>query len=143
MSDPAAPIVRLAETQLQIQTATTNGRDALAVGILGVDVALGAAAIPLRSTLGHDWLQPLIAIGASGLLALAALLQGGVDMELTPVKAYVRLGGLTEEGISLGLIDILDRTIETTDRRLQIKTWILTGSLLTIVMALIVTFAGL
>lgn len=142
MSDPAAPIVRLAETQLQIQAATANGRDALAVGILGVDVALGAATIPLRSTLGHDWWQTLIAIGASGLLALMALLQGGVDMELTPVRAYVRLGGLTEEGVSLGLIDILDRTIETTDRRLQTKTWILTGSLTTIVMALIVTFAG-
>jgi len=142
MSDPAAPIVRLAETQLQIQAATTNGRDALAVGILGVDTALGVAAIPLRFALGHDWWQPIIAIGVSGLLALAALLQGGVDMELTPVKAYVRLGGLTEEGISLGLIDILDRTIETTDRRLQIKTWILTGSLMTIVMTLIVTLTG-
>jgi hypothetical protein len=142
MSDPAAPIVRLAETQLQIQAATANGRDALAVGVLGVDTALGVAAIPLRSVLGHDWWQPVIAIGVSGLLALVALLQGGVDMELTPVKAYVRLGGLTEEGVSLGLIDILDRTIETTDRRLQIKTWILTGSLMTIVMALIVTFAG-
>ena len=62
-------------------------------------------------------------------------------MELTPVKAYVRLGGLTEEGIS-GLIDILDRAIETTYRRLQIKTWVLTVSLMTFVMTLIVTFAG-
>ncbi len=92
--------------------------------------------------LGHDWWQPVIAIGVSGLLALVALLQGGVDMELTPVKAYVRLGGLTEEGISLGLIDILDRAIETTYRRLQIKTWVLTVSLMTFVMTLIVTFAG-
>jgi hypothetical protein len=142
MSDPAAPIVRLAETQLQIQAATANGRDALAVGILGVDTALGVAAIPLRFALGHDWWQPVIAIGVSGLLALVALLQGGVDMELTPVKAYVRLGGLTEEGISLGLIDILDRAIETTYRRLQIKTWVLTVSLMTFVMTLIVTFAG-
>lgn len=85
----------------------------------------------------------MIAIGASGLLALAALLQGGVDMELTPLKAYVRFGGLAEEDISLRLIDILDRTVETASRRLRIKTWALAGSLLTIVMALVVTFAGL
>ena len=143
MSDTAAPIVRLAETQLQIQAATSTGRDTIAVGILGVDVALGAAAIPLRSVLGHDWWQPLIAIAVSGLLALAALLQGGVVVGLTPVRAYVRLGGLTEESISLRLIEILDGTVDITNRRLRIKAWALAGSLLTIVMALVVTCAGL
>ena len=143
MSDPAAPIVRLAETQLQIQAATANGRDALAVGILGVDTVLGAIAIPLRSTLGHDWWQPALAMGVSGLLALAALLEGGVVVELTPVKAYVRFGGLTEEAISLRLVDILDRTVGTSNRRLRIKTCALAASVLTIVVTLIVTFAGL
>jgi len=103
----------------------------------------GAAAIPLRSTLGHDWWQPLIAIGVSGLLALAALLQGGVDMELTPLKAYMRFGGLAQEDISRRLMYVLDRAVETTDRRLGIKAWALRGSLLTIVMALVVTCAGL
>jgi hypothetical protein len=65
MSDPAIPIVNLAETQLQIQAATASSRDAIAVGVLGVDAALIAAAIPLRSALGHNWWQPTIAIGAS------------------------------------------------------------------------------
>ncbi len=72
MPDPATPIARLAETQLQIQATTATSRDGVAVGVLGVDVALVAAAIPLRSTLGHDWWQPLIAVDISGLLALTA-----------------------------------------------------------------------
>lgn len=143
MSDPAAPIVRLAETQLQIQAATSNGRDTIAVGILGADVALGVAAIPLRSVLGHDWWQPLIAIAVSGLFALAALIQRGVVVELTPMKAYAHLGGLAEPDISRRLMYILDRAVHAAERRLTIKTRMLVGSLLTIVMTLIVTFVGL
>lgn len=63
-----------------------------------MDVALIVAAIPLRSTLGHDWWHTLITLGVSGLLALMALLQVGVNLKLTPWQIYKLSGGLTERG---------------------------------------------
>jgi hypothetical protein len=59
------------------------------------------------------------------------------------VLARERCPQLTREGISLRLVDILDRTVGTSNRRLRIKTWALAASVLTIVVTLIVTFAGL
>ncbi len=143
MPDPATPIVNLAETQLQIQAAVASSRDAIAVGVLGVDVALIVAAIPLRSMLGHDWWQPLIAIGVSGLLALIALLQAGVDLRLTPWQIYELSSGLTEEVIALQLVGLLDAVIVKTNKRLAVKTRALAGSLLMIIVALTVTLAGI
>ena len=128
MPDPVIPIVSLAETQLQIQAATASSRDAIAVGVLGVDVALIAAAIPLRSTLGSDWWQSLIALGVSGLLALTALLQAGVDLKLTPWRIYELSGDLTEEDVALRLIGLINAVVVKTNRRLAVKTWALTGS---------------
>jgi hypothetical protein len=143
MPDPATPIVNLAETQLQIQAATTSSRDAIAVGVLGVDVALIAAAIPLRSTLGHDWWQPLIAIGLSGLLALAALLQTGANLGPTPWQIYELASGLTEEDIARRLVRLLDAAVVKTNRRLAVKAWALEGSLLMAIVTLTAILAGL
>jgi hypothetical protein len=143
MPDPATPIVNLAETQLQIQAATASSRDAIAVGVLGVDVALIAAAIPLRSTLGHDWWQPLIAIGLSGLLALTALLQIGASLGPTPWQIYELASGLTEEEIALRLIDLLDTAVIKANRRLAAKAWALAGSLLMTIVTLTALLAGL
>jgi hypothetical protein len=133
MSDPVIPIVSLAETQLQIQAATVSSRDAIAVGVLGVDAALMASAIPLRAVLGHDWWQLLIAAGVSGLLALAALLQAGLDLGPTPWRIYELSSGLTEEDVALRLIVLLDAVITRANRCLAIKTALLAGSLLVIV----------
>lgn len=69
MPDPATPIVNLAETQLQIQAATAGSRDAIAVGVLGVDAALIAAAMSLRSTLGHEQTSHDQGMGARRLVA--------------------------------------------------------------------------
>lgn len=143
MSDPATPIVNLAETQLQIQAATASSRDAIAVGVLGVDTALIAVAIPLRSALGHHWWQPMIAIGISGLLALTALLQAGADLGPTPWRIYELSSGLTEEVIALRLIGLLDAAIVKVNRRLAVKAWALAGSLLMIIVALALTLAGI
>ncbi len=143
MPDPATPILNLAETQLQIQAATASNRDAIAVAALGVDTALIAVAIPLRSALGHDWWQPLIAIGISGLLALTALLQAGADLGPTPWQIYELSNGLTEEAIALRLIGLLDTAIVKANRRITIKAWALSGSLLAIIVTLTVTLAGL
>ena len=143
MPDPVIPIVNLAETQLQIQAATASSRDAIAVGVLGVDAALIAAAIPLRSTLGSDWWQTLIALGVSGLLALTALLQAGVDLKLTPWRIYELSGGLTEEDVALRLVVLLNAVVVKTNRRLVVKTWALAGSLLTIIVTLTITLASI
>jgi hypothetical protein len=133
MSDPVILIVSLAETQLQIQAAAVSSRDAIAVGALGVDVALMAVAIPLRSLLGHDWWQLLIAAGVSGLLALAALLRAGLDLGPAPWRIYELSGGLTEEDVALRLVVLLDAIIAKANRCLTIKAALLAGSLLMIV----------
>jgi hypothetical protein len=143
MPDPVIPIVNLAETQLQIQAAAASSRDAIAVGALGLDAALIAAAIPLRSALGHDWWQSLIAIGISGLLALTALLQAAPDLGPTPWQIYELAGGLTEEDVALRLIGLLDTAVVKTNRCLAVKAWALAGSLMTIIVTLTVILAGL
>ncbi len=142
MPDPATPIVNLAETQLQIQAATASSRDAIAVGVLGADAALIAAAIPLRSVLGHYWWQSLVAIGVSALLALTALLQAGADLGPTPWQIYELSSELTEEAIALRLIGLLDIAIVKANRRLTIKAWALAGSLLMTIVTLTVILAG-
>jgi hypothetical protein len=89
--------------------------------------------MPLRAVLGHDWWQLLIAVGVSGLLALAALLQAGLDLGPTPSRVYELPSGLTEEDVVLRLVVLLDAAIARANRCLTIKAALLTGSLLVIV----------
>jgi hypothetical protein len=110
-----------------------TARDEIAVGVLGVDAGLIASAIPLRAVLGHDWWQLLIVAGVSGLLALAALLQAGLDLGPTPSRVYELSSGLTEEDVVLRLVVLLDAAIARANRCLTIKAALLTGSLLVIV----------
>jgi hypothetical protein len=105
---PATPIVSPAETQLQIQAAAASAHDAVAVGVLAVDVGLLAAAITVGSALAPDRYPSLVAIGVSGLPTLVALLQVGEDMGATPAQLYQLTDGLTEEAIAARLIVYLD-----------------------------------
>jgi hypothetical protein len=141
MPDPASPILDVSQTQLAIQAAAANGRDAIAIGIVGVDAALFAAGIALAPTLGHRYWQPLLAIGVSGLLALAALMLGGVRIGLKPRATYERFRDRTETEIYGRLISALDRAVATSNRRLTYKARLLTCSIATIVGTLILTAA--
>ena len=141
MPDPASPILDISQTQLEIQAAAANGRDAIAVGIVGVDAALFAAGVALAPTLGHRYWQPLLAIGFSGLLALAALMLGGVTVGLEPGDTYERFRGETENEIYRGLIDAVDLAVRASNRLLAYKAWLLTCSIATIIGTLILTAA--
>jgi hypothetical protein len=139
--DPATPIVSLAETQLQIQAAATSAHDAVAVGVLGVDVGLLAAAVTVGSALAPDRYPSLVAIGVSGLLALVALLQAGVDMGATPAQLYELTDGLTEEAISNRLIVYLDEIVVETNSRLRTKASLLGAALTSTIVALTIALA--
>jgi hypothetical protein len=141
VTDPAAPILEVAQTEIEIQTAAANGRDAIAVGLLGVDAGLLAAGIALQSTLGHSYWQALVAIGFSGLLALGSLMVGGVTVGLTPKQTYDRFRGKTEEEIYRGLIAILETAVTTSSGRLSLKAWLLGGSIATIIATVVITAA--
>lgn len=143
MTNPAAPILDVAQTQLEIQAGAANGRDAIAVGLLGVDAALVAAVVALEPTLGHRYWQPLLAICVSGLFALAALLQGGVTVGRTPHQLYEELRNQPESEIYRRLIVRIDRAVTTSNRRLIRKAWLLSLSILTIIATSIVTVTTL
>jgi hypothetical protein len=78
----------------------------------------------------------LVAIGVSGLLALVALLQAGVDMGATPAQLYELTDGLTEEAIATWLIVYLDEIVVETNSRLRTKASLLGATLTSTIVAL-------
>lgn len=69
----------LGERQLQIQFTLSSMYDTQAVGILGLNGALLAAAIAAKDFLGHLWWLALIGLAASSVSCIAALRRGGSD----------------------------------------------------------------
>lgn len=74
----AAALQSLAECQLQAQTSRSGALDAGAAGVMGVDSAIAASVLALRSA-GHLWIAALALLLLSLVLAASSLLMEGAD----------------------------------------------------------------
>jgi len=72
----AAILCSLTESQLQMQASRSAALDATVTGVMGVDAAVAAIVVAVRST-HHLWIAALAALGVSAGLAVQALLVKG------------------------------------------------------------------
>jgi len=139
MGSPVESIVSLGETQLQIQMAAATGVDTIAVGVLGVDVALAAVVIAVNKELfGHLYWQPLIALALAALFALVALIGGG-SLGLAPQAVYDRCKDLTDQDVDREVIAILDAAVKDLKPTLTRKKYTVAAAVLLLVGTVVVT----
>jgi hypothetical protein len=97
----------LGELQLQIQFAISSTYDTQAMGILGLNAALAAAAVAGDQLLGRRWWLALIGLMVSSLIARSALVAriDKVGLDLTSLVAHAEeaSGDEMDQAIVLGL----------------------------------------
>jgi hypothetical protein len=79
MKNVSQSLLSLGEAKLAIQAATSIGYDSQALGLMAVAVALIAVDVALMGGLGRAWWLPLIGLGASLLISVAAISQPEID----------------------------------------------------------------
>lgn len=79
MKSASQSLLSLGEAKLGIQAAASIGYDTQALGLMGVAVALIGIDVALIGGLGPAWWLPLIALGPSLLISVAAISQAAIE----------------------------------------------------------------
>jgi hypothetical protein len=115
------PLRCLAETQLAIQFSRAGAYDAQALGILGLDAALAAAAVAGDQLLGHLWWLALIGLLLSA-VSCAAILVTRVDQIGPRVDDLIdEAQGLSESEMERLLVEALGESIRRNGQALEEK----------------------
>lgn len=116
--------LQLAIAQIAAQGAAADNMDLRAMGLLGFDGALIAAAVALKDTLHHLWWLPLPGLGVSIFMCL--VVGRWYDLEAGPraLEFYSEFGGQTSTQALAQLIVDLDASFRANLRVLGGKrTW--------------------
>jgi len=121
MPDGFGPLRALGERQLQIQFTLSNMYDTQAMGLLGLNAALAAAAVAGDKLLGHLWWLTLIGLLASSVIAGSALF---VRVEEVGLDLTTNVG-LAEEAsrdeMNQAIVAALSEAVDDNDEQLASK----------------------
>jgi hypothetical protein len=128
---------------LQIQFTSASGYDTQAMGLLGLNAALAAAAIAGDRLLGNLWWLALIGLLVSGLLAGSGLFRRveNVGLDLTANMANAEEAG--RDGMDRGIVVALSEAIVENDFVLEEKSDRVGAGMLLLIATIIGTIAGL
>src|ERR1700722_12404865 len=124
MKSASQSLLSLGETKLAIQTATTIGFDTQALGLMAVAVALIGVDVALMRSLGRTWWLPLIGLGASLLISIAAMSQPGIDSghDLTQVLDMDATEDQTDELVLTSIAQAIGHNAESLEDKQSLVT---------------------
>jgi hypothetical protein len=138
----ASSLQSLAECQIQSQISRAAALDAGAVGLMGVDAAIAASVIDLRSAM-QLWLLALALLcTAFSVLSTALLMQGGDDVGPLVTEVIARRGVRSDQDLACDLLHDLADRILANRRALDRKEPRLTAALVLTLIAVLVELAG-
>jgi hypothetical protein len=131
----------LGECQLQVQFTVSSAYDTQAMGILGLNAALAAAAVAGDKLLGHQWWLALIGLFVSSVLAGSALFMRAdkVGLDLTEISAIAE--GVSGDEMDRAIVTALTEDIDDNDDALAEKrdrVWVAMLTLLATVLGAII-----
>lgn len=89
-------MIGLATEQIATQLDQISGTDAMNLGVIGFETALGAACIAAQHFEGIYWWGPLFGLGASILISGWAAAERRFELGPDPARFFARYGGLLE-----------------------------------------------
>jgi hypothetical protein len=119
--DPAAPLVTLGLSQLEIKAASANNYDMQGLGLLAFNGALLAANIAAENLLEKLWYLSVFGLAASVVMCVRVLATGAVDVGEKLATAREEWGGATEPEINALVVDSLAEALAQADERLLEK----------------------
>jgi len=129
-------LLSLGQAKLEIQAATSIGYDTQALGLMAVAVALIGVNVALMRALGSAWWLPLIGLGASLLISVAAISQPEIETGQN-VRGALRIDATDKQVDDLVLLSIaqaVDDNVET----LKSKRGLVTGATILIGLSFVV-----
>ena len=111
----------LGERQLQIQFTLSSMYDTQAMGLLGLNAALAAAAVAGDQLLGHFWWLTLIGLLVSSILAGSALFIRAEEVGLDLTFNIENAEEATKTEMDRGIVVALSEAIDDNDVRLEDK----------------------
>lgn len=128
--------------QLLAQVARAGAFDSQAIGLVGLNVGLAAAAIAVHEFLGSFWWLALIGLVASSLFCFGAL-RARADQTGLDIGQLVPVGGMvTDAEMNLVLIKAMDEAIKSNAAVLQEKSEIFWGAVFFLVITVLLTSAA-
>jgi hypothetical protein len=114
MKNVSQSLLSLGEAKLAIQAATSIGYDSQALGLMAVAVALIAVDVALMGGLGRAWWLPLIGLGASLLISVAAISQPEIDtgQDITLALRMDATDAQTDELVLTSIAQAIDDNTE-------------------------------
>jgi hypothetical protein len=141
MLEGFAPLRALGERQLQVQFTLSSMYDTQAMGLLGLNAALAAAAIAGDKLLGRHWWLALIGLLVSSGLAGWALFvrpeEVGLDLTLSTGLAEEARKDEMDRAIVVGLSEAIDLNDEQLDGKRGRVSLALVALILTIIGAIV------
>jgi hypothetical protein len=119
-------LLSLGQAKLEIQAATSIGYDTQALGMMAVAVALISINVALIHGLGPAWWLPLVGLGASVLICIAAISQPEIEtgQNVTLALCADATERQVDDLVLMSIAQALDDNIET----LKAKRGLVTGA---------------
>lgn len=138
----AAALQSMTESQLQSQTSRSAALDAGAVGLMGVDAAVAAVVLGVRSA-DHLWVAALVLLGVSLTVAALALVMSGAD-DIGPMAAEIIAGreGRTDDDVERELLEDLAARVAANQCALERKEPRVVAALASMLIAVLIALAG-
>ncbi len=141
-SELVGSLQSLAECQLQSQTSRSAALDAVAGGVMGVDVAIAASVLGVRSAL-HLWVVALALLCASfATVAVALLMRSGDGMGPMVMEVLANRGSRSVQDLERELLEDLAAQVAVNRRTLDRKEPRIVAALVLNLLAVAVELAG-
>jgi hypothetical protein len=131
----------LGETKLQVQFAIAGGRDTQALGLMGLNGALTAAAVAAKEILQHLWYTSLIGLFISTVLCVLVLAQAsmktGLDLSVMLPNASTYDEAAMEEAVARSLSEARAGNEPVLQAKQQLIGWAIAVLALTVAWAAI------